>query len=163
MPPTKTTAAATFSKVNKTMYTVLRASIFSLGKVERVYENTKQKNRKPKSVCGEAKHDHKKLKKENQSYNKLLTSTSNIILAGFGGFGGSSSFVLTRYLAAVREKQNKSAKIAFMTFLLGRMITVRVTNVLISNCIIKKSQHSENVIFINYGILSVFVCSPALL
>lgn len=105
----------------------------------------------------------KKLKKENQSYNKLLTSTSNIILAGFGGFGGSSSFVLTRYLAAVREKQNKSAKIAFMTFLLCRMITVRVTNVLISNCIIKKSQHSENVIFINYGILSVFVCSPALL
>ena len=140
------------------MYTVLRASIFSFGKVERVYENKKQKNRKPKSVCGEAKHDHKKLKKENQ-----FTSTSNIILAGFGGFGGSSSFVLTRYLAAVREKQNKSAKIAFMTFLLCRMITVRVTNVLISNCIIKKSQHSENVIFINYGILSVFVCSPALL
>ena len=100
------------------MYPVLRASIFSLGKVERVYENKKPKNRKPKSVCGEAKDDHKKLKKENQSYNNLLTSTSNIILAGFGGFGGSSSFLLTRYLAAVREKQNKSTKIAFMTFLL---------------------------------------------
>lgn len=101
----------------------------------------KTKKPKTKSVCGEAKDDHKKLKKENQSYNKLLTSTSNIILAGFGGFGGSSSFVLTRYLAAVTEKQNKSAKIAFMTFLLCLMKTVRVTNVLISNYIIKKSQH----------------------
>ena len=123
----------------------------------------KIKTKKPKIIRGEAKDDHKKLKKENQSYNKLLTSTSNIILAGFGGFGGSCSFVLTRYLAAVREKQNKSAKIAFMTFLLCLMKTVRVTNVLISNCIIKKSQHSENVIFINYGIRSVFVYSPVLL
>lgn len=51
------------------MYPVHRASIFSLENVERVYKNNppaKKKKTRTKIVCGEAKNDHKKLKKENQ-------------------------------------------------------------------------------------------------